>query len=591
MSAIDWSIVAALCAISMAVGLFYARRSASAGAVGYFTASRSLPWWAIGFSNTATYQSGNGAFVMIVLTFGLVGNWIWWSSWVIWMPLVAIIWARLWRRMQIVTTAELITLRYGGRPAVWARRAYATIMGFGIAILMIGYITGFFAKTIAPLVPLSEIQILLIFGGITVIYTMFGGLVGVVYVDVVQFLILMVGNVIFLFLAIGQFGGWEAILHRIAEVRPEAIEPLPPTRSVDILTVSVLAAQGLLFAGSPTAGEGYTAQRFMAARNEAHALGGQLLNAALALCIRLLPLIGIGLIALSLFWTENLGPTPAGMTVVQDPAHAWGELVKRVSLPIGFVGLLVAAEVAAYMSTLSTLMNWGGSFVVNDLVPQRWLHSGKNRRREVWVSRLTTLALFIGAGAVAILYVKQMTSWFLFINGAMVSFILPLAAYRFFWWRFNVWGEIAAIVLGLPLSILVWFVLDFQSRPVWQGTGLLFISGFVVLTLVALLTPAERPETLDRFYQRCRPPGFWRPVQRRLGLVSATEMSATRLVPQSLYGIGACLGLVIFTNAVFVAAWAQAATGVAMSTAAVALLIRSVWSEPPQDIQVGSQER
>ena len=156
---------------------------------------------------------------------------------------------------------------------------------------------------------------------------------------------------------------------------------------------------------------------------------------------------------------------------------------------------------AAYTSTFRPLINWGGSFIINDIY--RPLDPHASAKREIWVSRLTTLVLFIAASLVAILYVKHMESWFLYINLAMVMFFLPLSVFRFFWWRFNVWGELAAVVLGLPLSILVWFVLDFQNaekHPMWQGLGLLFGLSFLVLLIVTLLTPAESPETLRRFF-------------------------------------------------------------------------------------------
>jgi len=406
----DWFVLGALCLISLAAGLLFSRRSAGHGAAGYFTGNRRLPWWAIGLSNTATYQSGNGAFVMLVFTFGLAGNWLWWASWIIWMPLVAIIWAPLWRRMHIVTTAELISLRYHGRPAWFARKAYAFVCCFGFSVLLIGYITGFFAQTLAPLVSLDAEQILLLFGGVTVVYTMAGGLVGVVYVDVIQFAILLAGNAIFLALAVPQHGGWDHILTQAVAMRPESLTQIPPTASIPALTVLLLVLQGFFFAGSPTAGEGMTAQRFMAARNERHAIGGQLFNAFLALTLRTLPLIGLGIIALSLLWTAKLHlgvPAPAGVTVIDEPTHAWGELVKSCRLPIGLVGMLVAAEAAAYMSTLSSLINWGSSFVVNDLLPQ----SRSDSRREVLVSRATTIVLFLLAALVTVYYVKNMVSW------------------------------------------------------------------------------------------------------------------------------------------------------------------------------------
>ncbi len=562
MARIDWLIVVALCLTSLVVGLVFTRRAGRLGASGYFTGNRSLPWWAIGLSNTATYQSGNGAFVMLVLVFGLAGNWMWWASWIIWMPLVAIVWAGMWRRMQIVTTAELITLRYGGKWALLARKVYA-FLGFGYAVIIISYITGFFAKTIAPLLPFTEAQILLVFGGVTAVYTVFGGLIGVVFTDVLQFLILFIGNFIFFLIAIPQHGGWPAITERIQIYRPEALQQFPPTSMIPALTVGMLVLQGFFFAGSPTAGEGMTAQRFMGARNERHAMGGQLFNAFLALSLRTIPVIGLGVVALSLFWTNDLvgqrGNTPLGFKLIQDPAYAWGELVNLSRLPAGFKGILVAAEAAAFMSTLSALINWGSSFIINDFY--RPLRPHASPRSQVLVSRLTTLALFLLAALVSIFYVRRMVSWFLFINSVMVIFILPLSWLRFFWWRFNVWGELSATILGLPLSILFWFILGFQHKPFWQSTGLLFLLSIVLLTAVSLLTPPESEKTLIRFYEKCRPPGFWRRICQSANLTLSEGPSAGSLALNGFLGISSCLGLVVMTNSAFVGNWVLFALG------------------------------
>ncbi|EEF63031.1 sodium:solute symporter family transporter [Pedosphaera parvula] len=571
MTGLDWAVVALVIVLSMVAGMGVMRLSSRNGAISYFTGDRNLPWWAIAISNTATYQSGSGAFVMLVLTYGLAANWLWWSCWIIWMPLVAIIWAPMWRRMRIMTTAELITLRYGGRPAQFARKIYAIVCCFGFSVLLIGYITGFFARTIAPLVQMSELQILLIFGGTTAIYTMFGGLMGVVVTEILHFGILMVGCTVFMFMAVAQHGGWSHLLAHIAMVRPEALAQTPPvvssspSNSIGLLTILILVLQGIFFAGSPTAGEGSTAQRFMAARNERHAMAGQLFNCFLALTFRILPLIGIGLVALSLLWPAGLtqGPPPEGMTVIQDPVYGWAEVIKRCHLPHGFIGLLIAVEVAAYTSTLSALINWGGSFVINDLY--RPLDPHATPKREIWVSRLTTLVLFAAASAVAILFVKQMLGWFIFINSAMVIFLLPLAFFRFFWWRFNVWGELAAIILGLPLSLLIWFKFDFQDaskHPIWQGLSLLFGLSFVILIITTLLTPAESFETLAKFYERCRPPGFWGPIRNRIGLTATTQPLFRGVVLNCLLGILSCLGLVLATNAIFVGDWSRMVGGI-----------------------------
>lgn len=556
LSIFDWVIVAISCVISLGVGLLFTQSASQKGKEGFYTAHRSLPWWAIGFSNCATYQSGGAGFVMLVLVFGLAGNWLWWASWIMWMPLVAVIWAPLWRRMRIVTTAELITLRYGeNRPAYVARRIYALMM-FSISVLVIAYITGSFTKTVAPLVKITELQTLLIFGGITVLYSMFGGLGAVVFVDVIQFFILMGGVIAFMFFAIPQFGGWEHILTTAGAVRAQSLQQFPPVAGVDTLSVIMLVILGFVLAGSPTAGEGMTAQRFMAAKDEKHAIGGQLFNAFLALSFRTFPLIVMGLIAVTMFWCpeleKNVGPAPKGLTMLQDPMHAWGEVIKRTTLPNGFRGLLLAVEIAAFMSTLSSLINWGGSFLVNDYL--KAFVPDLKPKTETWASRLATLLLFVFAAVIALLYVKNIVDWFMFINSAMVSFILPLAVYRFFWGRFNVWGELSATVIGLPLSIIIWFVLGFKDKPYWQGLGLLFVSGAVVQAMVALATPPDAPAVLRNFYKRCRPFGFWRSVTSSdSGLTPSA--SGSRILLDSVLGIAACLGLVIATNGLLVKDW------------------------------------
>ncbi len=560
----DWIVVVFLCGLSLTVGLFFTKSAGKKGEEGYFTANRSLPWWAVGLSNSATYQSGGGGFVMLILAFGLAGNWVWWSSWIMWMPLVAIIWAPMWRRMNIITTAELISLRYSGKPAFVARKVYALIM-FAIAVLVIGYITGFFAKTIAPLVPLNELQILLIFGGVTALYSMFGGLSGVVFVDVVQFGFLMLGSFVLLFFAIPQLGGWGNIISSAEAVRPLALQQFPPVPGVDIYSVAVFVIIGLFFAGSPTAGEGMTAQRFMAAKNERHAIGGQLFNAFIALSFRLLPLIAMGIMALGLFWTKDLidsvGPMPEGFVMLDDPVFAWGELIKHLHLPPGFVGLLVAIEAAAFMSTLSSLINWGGSFLINDYF--REFRPNASAREEVLASRIATILLFLFASIIAVFFVEGLVGWFMFINSVMVSFLLPLAFYRFFWERFNVWGELTATILSLPLSILIWFVLGFQHRPYWQALGFLFLSSAVILWLASILTKPEPAETLVRFYERCRPPGLWKKT-RELASESTVKLRPFReLVIDSILGIFACFSLTVATSALFVGAWVMFGTAIA----------------------------
>jgi len=565
MNIADWIILIVLSLATMAVGLVYTKTSARKGQEGFFTANRSLSWWSLGISNAATYQSGLGAFVMLIFMYGFAGNWLWWAQWIIWMPLVAIIWSKMWQRMKIVTTAELISLRYGGKMSVIARRCYAVVMCL-FAVITIAYITGFFARTVAPLLPISIPAILIIFGTITLIYTLTGGLMGSVMVSVIQMIIMIAGSLVFLIIVIPQFGGWDAILAKAAEIRPETLSLSPVSSVTPPLTLLMFVILGLFFAGSPTAGEGMTAQRFMAAKSEKHALGGQFFSAFISLSVRIIPLVGMGIICITMFATSDMNIDPAkangGLKIITDPAFAWGELIKASHLPTGFVGLLVATEVAAFMSTLSALLNWGSSFIVNDFYKQ--IYPESSRISEITVSRLTTVVIFITSAVIAIFFVDNMVSWFVFINSVVVIFWLPLAYFRFFWPRFNAWGELAATVLGIPLSVLFWFILDFQSKPIWQGTGMLFLIALITIAGIALLTPRESDHVLENFYLRCSPPAGWKKLIAGKPELPPPAESMRRQIFNCLYGILACLGIALATNAVFVKNWIVTFSGLAL---------------------------
>jgi Na+/proline symporter len=370
-----------------------------------------------------------------------------------------------------------------------------------------------------------------------------------------------------------QAGGLDSVVSHVKDIRPDAMKIAPPSESFGIPLLLVLLLQGFFFAGSPTAGEGSTAQRFMAAKSEREAMKGQLFNTFLALSLRTIPLIGIGIVCMTLFTTRDLLNNGSiigdGMTILDDPVHAWGSLINHSNLPDGLRGLLIAVEVAAYLSTLSTLINWGSSFVVNDLLPKSLL---RNKRQEVAVSRVSTLLLFIGAGFVAVMFVDNMVSWFVFINSAMVIFLLPLSWFRFFWWRFNAWGELAAVVLGLPMSIVVWFVLDFQNRSMWQGLAILFGLSFLVLILITLITKPEDKDLLRSFYERCRPVGWWGPVTGPTG--SEKKKARINLLLNSALGIISAFGLVLFTNALFSGSAILVVSGTVISLSAGYALIR-----------------
>lgn len=505
MKTLDWAVVALYALCALLIGIYFTRR-ASRGIEGYFMAGRSLPWWAIGFSAVATFTSAGSAsaFTMLVFSDGLLGNWWWWIPWVIWMPLVAVIWSKFWRRLKIVSTAEFVQVRYGGRAASIFRSIAAVYFSFGWAVVLMAYVTAWLTHSVGPILGWSNGAVVVFAASLTLIYTVLGGLLGAVYSEIFQFVLFIFANLVFIPFLIHRMGGLTAIYAAVARnAGPSFFIATPPGGEFTTLTILALALQGLFFAASPAGGEGFTAQKFMAARNEFHAQVGQLFNALLSLVVRVIPFLFLGLIAAAAFPRHSI----AGEQV-------WGELVRRYSFP-GLTGLLVAGELASYQSAVSTEMNWGASYLINDLY-KRFIRKDASDRHYVWAARIATVLLLALAVFMGYVLVHGMMSWFLFINNVMIAFILPLAWLRFFWWRLNIWGEIAALVIGLPLSYVIWFPLGYAHHPFWQGFLMIFGAGWVVIITVTMLTPPEGREVLENFYRLCRPPGLWGEITRVL---------------------------------------------------------------------------
>jgi len=527
----------------LVVGLYFMRR-ASRSMADYFVSGRNLPWWVIALSAVATYTDAGLAPAVTMLTYqgGLLGNAVWWIPYVIWMPLGAVLWSKYWRRLGTVTSAELLNIRYSGRIAYVYRGVYSVFMSFGFIVVLMGYVSGWLGAALGPILGWEPISLILFSAFVTAAYTVASGLSGVAYTDAYQFGIFLIGNIILVPIVLAGAGGMEHVYQTIEATRGAAgsetlLRVIPPAEGLGGLTILAFVVQGLFFAASPTGGEGFTAQRFMAARNEFHAQVGQLFNAILTLIVRVVPFLFLGLIAAALYAPGT----------VAEPGEIWARMVRSYA-PVGLLGLLVAGIFAAYMSTISTLMNWGASYVVNDLY-KSFIRPTESERHYVWVGRIGSVVIFALSLFVAYYFVEGLRAWFLFINSVVFAFILPLSWLRFFWWRLNIYGEAAALIFGLPLSYIVWFPLGFsneQSHPFWQGFLLLFGLGMVTIVGVTYLTPPERIETLREFYRRCRPPGFWGPVVSDFGPETLREIRRETMTDL----IDCALGVVFCTAAI-----------------------------------------
>ena len=560
MATLDWIILAVYCIGIMLMALYF-RARASRGIEEFFIAGRNLPWWVIGFADVAGYTGGGQGFVMIVFLSGYAGLWLMaWVSWVIWMPLVAILWAPMWRRLGVVTTGEFIEKRYAGTRAAVYRNMYAFYACCVWGLTSIAYGAAWMAATTSPVLGWSPVHVLLVFGALTVIYSLIAGLFAVAYNDVLQFVILMGGNLALGWLLVAKAGGFSQVWLKVSAERGDHfLNAFPSGNSLTTLSLIALCIQGLFFAGSPFAGEGWTAQRFMAARNEWHAIVGQISNGVLALVVRLIPFIVIALAAAALYPRSS----------VTVPAALWGELVKKYAPP-GLFGLLLVSSLAGYMAAISSIGNWAASYLVND-VYRRSLRPKASQKEFVFVSRLISglllVAAFIWGGMIE---PHQLEKWILFINSSLIVFSLPLAWLKWFWWRTNAVGDMVGILGGFPAGYVVWFGSDavlpaglrawltrisgvsmegfipafsnLDRYPFWAGFAILFAMGWICILLATLVTRPEPMELLKNFYLTARPIGFWGPVRRSLGNIdAAAERSSLR---HDLFAC--CLGILFY---------------------------------------------
>lgn len=600
MSALDWAILVLYCGVILAVSLYF-RARASRSVEEYFLADRDLPWWIIGFSDVAGYTGGGQGFMMVFFISGFAGLWLMaWVSWIIWMPLVAILWARWWRRLGVLTTGEFIERRYGGRRAVVYRNIYALYACIVWGLAALAYGTAWMAATISPVLGWSPVKVLLIFGALTIAYSLVSGLLAVAYNDVLQFVLLMAGNTVFGFLLMGKVGGFAAAWHRITALRGDQfLQPLPGGDVLAPMTLIALCIQGLFFAGSPFAGEGWTAQRYMAARSETHAILGQMLNGILALVVRLIPFLLLGLAAAALY----------PLASVKAPAAMWGDMVREYA-PAGLFGLLLVSCLAGYMASISSIGNWAASYLMNDLY-RRSMRPHASSRELVLMSRVFSGILLASAFACgALIDAKQLEKWVLFINSSLVVFSLPLAWLKWFWWRLNVVGDMVGILGGFPAGYLVWFGSDavlpewfrrwmlahaglnlnelipafsnLDRFPFWMGFGVLFVLGWIFILAATFLSRAESPEVLRSFYVAARPIGWWGPVRRSLSAHQLLEIrKETRGdLTACICGIAFYFSLTVCLFAVLGGYFAMAAGAAVISLVTGALFLRTALMRP-----------
>jgi Na+/proline symporter len=504
---LDWLVIVLYFAVSLAIGLACSRRAGSSSEE-FFLSGRAMPWWLAGTSMVATTFAADTPLVVTGLTvkYGIAGNWLWWSF-VMSGILTVVFYARLWRRAGVLTDAEFAEIRYSGRPAAFLRGFRACYLALAINSIIIGWVTAAMAKIIGLTLGIGKWQATVGLFVLTGAYSAVSGLRGVVVTDFFQFILAMTGCVALAVFALGAVGGMSGLLAglhaRFPDDAPLRLVPDLHSEWMPALTFFVYVAVNWWaswYPGAEPGGGGYVAQRIMSAKNERHAVLAALWFNVAHYALRPWPWIIVALVSMLLY--PGLADPEAGYVKVMVD-----------HLPPVWRGLLLAAFFAAYMSTISTQLNWGASYLVNDVYRRFWA-SDRAESHYAAVGRAATLVMMVISG-VATYYIASVEgAWkFLLAIGAGTGLVYLL---RWYWWRINAWSEVSAMAAAFVFSSVaqLGFGAD-AGDPRGFAILLLVTTGgtTIVWLAVTYLTRPEPTETLRAFYARVRPGGpGWRAV-------------------------------------------------------------------------------
>jgi len=511
-AALDWAIIGAYFLLALGVGI-WASRVVGNSAAGFFLAGRNMPWWLLGISMVATTFSTDTPNLVtgLVREQGVSGNWGWWAFLLAGM-LTVFVYARLWRRSGVMTDIEFYELRYGGKPAAVLRGFRALYLGLVFNVLVMGTVSLAAIKLGGILLGWPGWLTLLVTGLITLLYSTLGGLRAVILTDFVQFILAMIGSVwaCWYILNLDAIGGLDALLANADVASKTSMFPAmdDPAQWVPILLVP-LAVQwwASYYPGAEPGGGGYIAQRMFSAKDESHAVGATLLFNVAHYALRPWPWILIALASIVVF------PTLADLQAAfpNIPADKIGHDLAYPAmlslLPEGLLGLVAASLLAAFMSTMSTQLNLGASYLVNDFWV-RFMRPNATDAEQVRAGRLATVvSLILGSGLGLLLTDAGQAFNLLLLIGAGTGGLFIL---RWFWWRINAWTELVAMGGSLVVAGYFTFVhdgLDIVELAAHEK----LIWGSLLTTLVwvvaTYLTPPESDKTLTAFVEKVNPGG------------------------------------------------------------------------------------
>lgn len=514
LSTIDWIIIFAFFGATLFIGI-WASKKAGKNSKEFFLSGRDMPWWLLGVSMVATTFSADTPNLVtdIVRQNGVAGNWVWWAFLLTGMTTV-FIYAKLWRRSGITTDLEFYELRYSGAEAAFLRGFRALYLGFFFNVMIMATVLLAGIKIGGIMLGLTPLQTVLIVSVFTVLYSSLGGLRGVVLTDFFQFILSMIGMVIaaVYIIKLPQIGGLSNLVSHPNV--SDKINFFPDLTNMEVaipLFFVPIAVQwwSSWYPGAEPGGGGYVAQRMLSTKNENDAVKSTLFFTVAHYALRPWPWIIIALASLVIF--PDLSNIKESFPNISDDilAHDLAFPAMLTLLPSGLIGLLIAALIAALMSTISTHLNWGASYIVNDFYV-RFINKDANGGQQVNIGRLATLVLMVFSAIFALLLTNAFQAFNLLLQiGAGTGLLFLL---RWFWWRINAYSEISAMIAS--------FVIAFYFEIIYKGELLghyRLIIGVGVTTFiwvaVTLMTRPTDMGALKRFYNLIQPhQGGWQKV-------------------------------------------------------------------------------
>jgi solute:Na+ symporter, SSS family len=519
LTALDWSFVALYFLLNLGIGFYYKSRAGS-GVEEFFLSGRNVPWWLAGLSMVATTFAADTPLVVtgLVATKGIAGNWLWWNMVASGMMTV-FLYARLWRRSGVTTDLEFCELRYSGGAASTLRWLRALYLGIPINCIILGWVNLAMVKILGLVLGLDKDDALLAVLAL-IVFTSFistlSGLWGVLVTDAFQFFVKMGMVIVLAWSSVSAVGGIDALMAKLRVLDAaraakggsgSVLDFSPDLNSAWMPALSFFVFIGVSwwaswYPGAEPGGGGYVAQRMFSAKDERHSLMATLFFNVAHYALRPWPWILTALASMVLY-PDLADPESGYVRVMMDHLPSW------------LRGLMLAAFAAAYMSTIATQLNWGASYLVND-VYRRFLNPNADEKALVRVSQAATILLTVLSIVVTYNMESITGAWELMLSiGAGTGLVYLL---RWYWWRINAWSEVAAMATALIVTILLRTTTSFNSSNPEDFAKMLLITVAVTTVswlAVTFLTRPESNEVLINFYRRTHPSlGGWRPIAR-----------------------------------------------------------------------------